>query len=148
MSSTNARERTRCSLLIGGTVKLASADPFEFPTIDPKFLSAPFDQFAMVEAVKTARRYVETSPWDGYILGRFGIAANASTDAEILAAARKEVVTIWHPCCTASMSPSHASWGVVDPSLRVKGAVGLRVADASVMVCISSSFLVPRAHNA
>lgn len=32
------------------------------------------------------------------------------------------------------MSPFNATWGVVDPDLRVKGVRGLRIVDASVMV--------------
>jgi choline dehydrogenase-like flavoprotein len=31
------------------------------------------------------------------------------------------------------MSPRGASWGVVDPDMKVKGAIGLRVVDASVL---------------
>jgi hypothetical protein len=32
------------------------------------------------------------------------------------------------------MSPKEATWGVVDPEFRVKGTIGLRVVDASVIV--------------
>ncbi|KAG6910315.1 hypothetical protein DXG01_011383 [Tephrocybe rancida] len=38
-----------------------------------------------------------------------------------------------HDVGTASMSSRDAKHGVVDPDLRVKGALGLRVVDASVM---------------
>lgn len=93
----------------------------------------------MVSAVKVARRFIQASPWNGYILGRFGTLANAITDDEILSAARKEVVTIWHPCCTASMSARNASWGVVDPNLLVKGVSGLRIVDASMIVSTLST---------
>jgi len=114
-------------------ITLASPDPFTFPTINPSFFSTSFDQYAMLEAVKTARRFVGTPPWEGFILGRFGVVGAAETDEEILAAARQEIVTIWHPTSTASMSPRNSSWGVVDPELLVKGTNGLRVVDASVI---------------
>lgn len=88
----------------------------------------------MVQVVKAARRFVQTPPWEGFILGQFGVIGEAETDDEILAASRQEIVTIWHPTSTASMSPRNASWGVVDPDLLVKGTNGIRVVDASVIV--------------
>lgn len=88
----------------------------------------------MVEAVKAARRFVQTPAWDDYVTDRFGLIGSAQTDADILEAARKAIVTIWHPSCTARMSPTNATWGVLDPQLRVKGTSGLRVVDASSFV--------------
>ena len=117
-----------------GSVRLASADPFTFPLIDPAFLSTSFDVDVMVYAIKAARRFVQTPPWDGFIVDRFGDVGGAETDAEIAAAARANVETIWHPTSTARMSPGDAAWGVVDPQLLVKGTSGLRVVDASIFV--------------
>lgn len=90
----------------------------------------------MVEAVKSLRRFLEAPEWNDFILGRYGFVGDANTDEEILEAAKKAIVTIWHPTSTARMSPENASWGVVDPNLRVKGTFGLRVVDASVFVSI------------
>lgn len=115
-------------------MKLASSDPFEFPLIDPAFLSSNFDAQVMVYAIKAARRFVQTSPWAGFILDRFGDVGMAQTDDEIAAAARANIETIWHPTSTARMSPKDAAWGVVDSQLLVKGTSGLRVVDASVFV--------------
>ncbi|KAF5312003.1 hypothetical protein D9619_002492 [Psilocybe cf. subviscida] len=115
-----------------GTVTLASTDPFAFPKMDPAFLTTDFDVAAMTQVVKDARTFVASSPFSGLITGRFGTMGAAVTDADIAAAARDSVVTIWHPTSTARMSPKTASWGVVDSSLCVKGVNGLRVVDASV----------------
>ena len=121
---------------IGGSVTLNSTNPFDFPQIDPAFLTSPFDQQVLLESVRAARRFALQPPWDGYVLDRYGLVGDADTDEEILAAARTQIVTIWHPTSTARMSPANASWGVVDSRLRVKGAEGLRVVDASVFVSI------------
>ena len=68
------------------------------------------------------------------VLGQFGTVGDAKTDEEILSAIRQAARTIFHPTCTARMSPKNAKWGVVDPELLVKGAAGLRIVDASVFV--------------
>lgn len=115
-------------------MRLASADPSTFPLIDPNYFSSPFDRFAMVEAVKAARRFLNAPAWKDLVVGRFGTIGAAETDEEIVEAARNAVVTIWHPVSSAWMSPIGASWGVLDPDLCVKGAEGLRVVDASAFV--------------
>lgn len=118
----------------GGSVQLASTDPFAFPIINPGFFESPFDKFVMVQAVRAARRFVQTASWDGFIASRYGTVRDAETDDEIISAARKSIVTIWHPTSTARMASADASHGVVDPQLCVKGANGLRVVDASIIV--------------
>ena len=117
-----------------GSVQLASSDPFTFPLIDPGFLTTEFDRLALLAAIKAARRFVTAKFWDGYILDTFGPISTAESDEDIIAAVRQGVVTLWHPTGTARMSPANASWGVVDPQLRVKGVDGLRIVDASVLV--------------
>ena len=90
----------------------------------------------MVAAVQADRELVGLGPFQGFVTGRFGTLGGAETDDEILAAARQAITTIWHPTCTAMMSPANASWGVLDPRLRVKGSQGLRVVDASIFVSV------------
>lgn len=119
-----------------GSITLRSPDPFTPPRIDPAFLATEFDAFAMLAAVRAARRYVSTAPWAGFIVAPYGAVGTAESDAEIVAAVRQNTVTIWHPTRTARMAPAHAAWGVVDPRLRVKGVHGLRVVDASVIPVI------------
>lgn len=127
-----------------GSVKLASSDPFTFPLIDPAFLSSDFDVQAMVYAVKAARRFLQTGPWNGFIVDRFGDVGSAETDDEIAAASRRNVETIWHPTSTARMSPKDGSWGVVDPQLVIKGTKGLRIVDAAVFVSTECENMSPQ----
>lgn len=119
-----------------GSVRLASTDPFTFPLIDPNFFASPFDQAVMVESVLAVRRFVDTQPWADFILGRFGPVGLSNTTDDIIAASRDAIVSIWHPTSTARMSPKNATWGVVDNELRLKGASGVRVVDASIFPVI------------
>jgi len=47
--------------------------------------------------------------------------------------------TIYHPVGTCKMGPKTDHMAVVDPSLRVHGVTGLRVADASIMPHLTSA---------
>jgi choline dehydrogenase-like flavoprotein len=46
--------------------------------------------------------------------------------------------SVWHPIGTAAMSPVGASWGVVNPDLTVKKAIGLSVVDAASIPYVPS----------
>ncbi|PBL00309.1 pyranose dehydrogenase [Armillaria gallica] len=115
-----------------GTVKLNSSDPLDPPLIDPAYLASEFDVFAMMEAVKSAKRFLSASAWEGYVLEAYGGLVNATTDEALEEYVRGNAGTAAHPVGTASMSPRFADYGVVDPDLLVKGVSGLRVVDASI----------------
>ncbi|KIP03507.1 hypothetical protein PHLGIDRAFT_77456, partial [Phlebiopsis gigantea 11061_1 CR5-6] len=119
-----------------GSVKLASSDPFTFPLMDSNYFATAFDLFTMRETVKAARQFVTASPWRDLVNEWFGAMGAVETYAEIVAAARDSVLTIWHPTSSARMSPKGARHGVVDPDLLVKHVAGLRVVDASVCPAI------------
>ncbi|KAK0208998.1 aryl-alcohol oxidase-like protein [Desarmillaria ectypa] len=95
------------------SVKHNSSDPLGAPLIDPGYLSSEFDVFTLVEAVKSALRFVSVSAWDDFVLEPYGELAEATTDE-------------------ALMSPKAADYGAVDPDLLVKGVSGLRIVDASI----------------
>ncbi len=80
----------------------------------------------MQYAVESAKKFVTAAAWDGYILG---VTAN-NTENDL----RNGIRSVFHPVGTASMSPADASWGVVNPDLKLKGAKGVRIVDASVLV--------------
>jgi choline dehydrogenase-like flavoprotein len=123
----------------GGSITLASADPFVFPVIDAGFLTSPVDMAVMIEAIKISEAMVATQPWrqEGFIQEPFGALANATTDQDLEAIIRDGVVTFWHTSCTARMGTLEDPMAVVDPSLRLKGAKGMRVVDASVFVSLA-----------
>ncbi|KAG6808584.1 hypothetical protein H0H92_003645 [Tricholoma furcatifolium] len=125
-----------------GSVMLNSSNPFDPPLIDPNFLSSEFDVFVFREGIRSARRFLSAPTWDNFIISA---TTNATSDAELDEYIRNITTTIYHPVGTAAMSPRGANYGVVDPDLRVKGVVGLRVIDASVLVKMLP--VVPAGHT-
>ncbi|KAJ3565821.1 hypothetical protein NP233_g7394 [Leucocoprinus birnbaumii] len=122
-----------------GTIKLASSNPSDAPLIDPGFMTNPLDRTIAREALRKARVFFSAKAWNGYVLDEASPTAGASTDDEIDAVLRDNIISIWHPVGTAAMSSSHATYGVVNPDLKVKNVQGLRVVDASVMPFITSA---------
>ncbi|KAG6853996.1 hypothetical protein C0991_011653 [Blastosporella zonata] len=118
---------------IGGSISLASTDPFDQPLIDPAYLATEFDAFAMRESVKSVRRFLAAPAWKDYVIGPAGGLANATTDELLDDFIRRGTFTSAHPVGTAAMSARNAAFGVVDPDLLVKQVSGLRIVDASVM---------------
>ena len=117
-----------------GSVTLASNDPFEFPIINPNFLSADDDVAVMVQAIKDAQEIVSNTQFDGYIISQLDPSPNA-TDSELADFARQGTASVYHPAGTARMGSGNGSY-VTTPELLVRGTVGLRVVDASVLVSI------------
>ncbi len=121
-----------------GTLRLASAAFDDPPIIDPNYLATEQDRRAFGYATELARELalhsayadqrarevlpgpeieVGTPAWDDFV--------------------RKSAHTYFHPTSTCAMGVGEMA--VVDPSLRVYGTEGLRVADASVMPSITTS---------
>ncbi|KAF9458888.1 hypothetical protein BDZ94DRAFT_1312864 [Collybia nuda] len=124
-----------------GSIKISSSNPFTKPLINPNLVSTDFDIFTLVEAVKAAKRFIAAKAWSGYIQDSVGGLDAAMTDKEIEAYVRENTNTIWHAVGTAAMSAKDASYGVVDPDLKVKGVDGLRIVDGSILP------FVPNAHT-
>ncbi|RDB26641.1 Pyranose dehydrogenase 3 [Hypsizygus marmoreus] len=116
-----------------GSVSLKSTDPLDPPLIDLAFLESEFDVFVMRESIKSARRFLSAPAWKDYVIGPADAFANATTDELLDQYIRNNTISVSHPVGTAAMSAKTASYGVVNPDLRVKGISGLRIVDASVM---------------
>ncbi|KAF8888872.1 pyranose dehydrogenase [Infundibulicybe gibba] len=116
-----------------GSLKLRSSDPFDAPIIDPGLLTTEFDRITMREAIKSIKKFFAASAWAGYVLAPVGGLENAVDDASIDQYIIDNAQSLFHPAGTASMSPVGAQGGVVDPDLKVKKVVGLRVVDVSVL---------------
>lgn len=115
-----------------GSVKLSSTNPFDHPIIDTGLLANDFDIQAMFQSLKDSQQFIKLALSNGFILRQVGDFANTTTDESKINVIRNTAASIQHPLGTARMSPKHASWGVTDPDLRVKGVSGLRIVDGSI----------------
>lgn len=83
--------------------------------------------------MKRAQEFVTAPVWKDYIIEPTVNMDNFTTD-ELDAFIRTNAAPIAHLVGSAGMSARDARYGVVDPDLLVKGADGLRIIDASVLV--------------
>jgi choline dehydrogenase-like flavoprotein len=114
-----------------GAVRLRSADPSAPVRIVQNFLAAEHDVRTIREGVKLARDLASRRGLDPFRGRETAPGPDCRTDAEIDAFVRRTAATAHHPCATCAMGTGDDA--VLDPSLRVRGVDGLRVADASAM---------------
>jgi choline dehydrogenase len=121
-----------------GELRLASADPFEAPLIDPNFLATEEDRRTMIDAVRVTRRIAAAEAYAGFMEGELHPGAEVTDDDAILDYVRAQGDTVFHPVGTCRMGPEDQAETVVTPDLKVKGLTGLRVVDASIMPILVS----------
>ncbi|KAI0359706.1 GMC oxidoreductase [Trametes cingulata] len=126
-----------------GTIRLKSSNPHDPPVIDPQYLSTQHDVAVLVRAARLLARIVRTEPLASMLDpagdsdADLDHALHDLDDAAVAERVRAKAETLYHPACTARMSPK-ADGGVVDPYLRVHGIPNLRIVDASVFPTIVS----------
>jgi len=123
-----------------GHVRLRSADPARQPDIVFNHLQHEEDRRDIVRSVRLARDLFRQRAFDGIRGAEVNPTADARTDADILAWARKSVGTSYHPSGTCRMAANPKA-GVVDARCRVHGIEGLRVVCAAVMPRITTGNL-------
>ena len=115
-----------------GAVTLASPDPEAGPLIDPAYLASEADRTCLRDGVRLARAIGENPALQRHKAADLSPqGGDLASDQTIDAWVRRGANTIFHPVGTARMGSDAGS--VVDAELRVRGILGLRVADASVM---------------
>ena len=120
-----------------GWLKLRSADPFDYPLIQPNYLSTQKDIDEAIAGNRMLRALVKTRPLADIITEELVPGAHLQGDEALLDDFRKRADTVYHPCSTCMMGPDAAT-SVVDARLRVHGVEGLRVIDASIFPTITS----------
>ncbi len=121
-----------------GSVTLASADPFENPIVDTQIFGHPDDLRLTMAGFRFARTVLDASPMRDLIDKEIFPGADVTSDEDVAAHCKRTVKTGYHPVGTCKMGQDSDPDAVLDPKLRVRGARGLRVVDASLMPTIVS----------
>jgi choline oxidase len=116
-----------------GTVRLRSIDFRDKPRVDPRYFTDPYDVKVMVAGIRLARRIVGQPAMADWAGRELYPGPEVQTDEAIADYLRRTHNTVYHPAGTVRMGAVDDDLSPLDPSLRVKGVAGLRVADASVM---------------
>jgi len=114
-----------------GRLYINSSSPFDYPVIDPQYLSHPADIVMLREGLKLARKLGQTAPLSSAMTTELLPGSNVTSDDDWDTWLAGQVGTEYHPACTCAMLPQ-AQGGVVDSKLRVYGTANVRVVDASV----------------
>jgi choline dehydrogenase-like flavoprotein len=115
-----------------GTVSISSADTNVAPLIDPGWLTSSTDQEVAIAAYKRSRAAFAANVTEPVLIGpEYYPGSSVSTDAQILATIKKDLMTVWHAACTCAMGKASDSMAVIDSSAKVIGVSKLRVVDAS-----------------
>ncbi|HEU4568908.1 MAG TPA: GMC family oxidoreductase N-terminal domain-containing protein [Marmoricola sp.] len=113
-----------------GSLRLRSADPAWHPEIDAAYFEDPADLDTMLAGARRVLDLCTQGPLARHLDRPWQLPADPSDD-QLVEHIRTWTQTLFHPVATCAMGAGEEA--VVDPSLRVRGISGLRVADASVM---------------
>lgn len=114
-----------------GYLRLASSNPHEHPKIFPRLLDHERDVAVLRRGCEIIREIFAAPPLASHVLSELSPGIEVNTAAEWEHYLRRDSITIFHPCGTCRMGVDARA--VVDPQLRVRGVLGLRVIDASIM---------------
>lgn len=114
-----------------GHITLRSNRPGDAPVIKANYLSVGTDMDILLEGIDLSREIVHSRAFTPFRGPEVFPGERAQTRQELEAVVRRKAETIYHPAGSCRMGKD--SGAVVDSQLRVRGAEGLRVVDASVM---------------
>ena len=120
-----------------GTCYIQSADPFQPPAIDPRWLTNPVDRQVLIEALLFNRQILATPPMVELQAAQFVPPVDADEDA-LNQVINSGIRTEFHPSGTLAMLPLEQG-GVVDSHLRVWGT--LRKSDPLLVLTESAHLL-------
>ncbi len=119
-----------------GQVRLTSSDWRQAPVIEGNHLGTEHDLNAIVRAIEAARELGRQTGFDVVRDSEAVPGRKATSKQDVVDLARTAAASFGHPVGTAKIGSDADA--VVDPTLRVHGVRGLRVADASVMPTLTS----------
>lgn len=122
-----------------GWIELASANANDKPLIRFNYLSDPRDIVVLRSALRLTREIISQKSMARFAGEEIAPGSRVRSDGEIDDWIRRSVATAYHPSCTCRMGGEDDAEAVLDPTLKLRGIEGLRVADASVMPVVTSS---------
>ncbi len=120
-----------------GRMSLSSPDPFEYPLIEPNYLSTDKDIEDAVTGSRLLRQLAAAEPLKSVFVEELIPGPKVATDEDLLADFRDRADTVYHPVGSCGMGPDPTRH-VVDPRLKAHGLEGLRIADASIFPTVTS----------
>ncbi|CAG7932686.1 unnamed protein product [Penicillium olsonii] len=118
-----------------GRLFLTSADPSVKPSLDFRYFTDPegYDAATIVAGLKAAREIAKESPFKEWIKREVAPGPKIQTDEELSEYGRRVAHTVYHPAGTTKMGDVRTDpMAVVDPTLKIRGLKGVRIADAGV----------------
>lgn len=122
-----------------GWIDTVSRDPHVQPELHVNFLSEPSDMARLMESVRLAWDIATSSPLRDEIEEiLFPDAETVADDAKLEAYIRSVATTSYHAAGTCRLGHADDPKAVVDQRLAVRGTKNLLIADASVMVNVTT----------
>jgi len=125
-----------------GVLRLKSASPWHFPSMDPNYCQSQDDVNKLVRGIRLILQIAKTEPLAPLLdhtdtTPELDHQLHLKTDEELAQVVRERVETLYHPASTCRMAPLKDG-GVVDSQQRVYGVSNLRVCDASTFPLLVS----------
>ena len=124
-----------------GSVTLRSNDPTDDPKILFNYMSDPSDWEDFRNCIRLTREIFAQDAFEPFVKHEIQPGADVQTDAELDAFISEHVESAYHPCGTCRMGRRDDPNAVVDPTGKVIGVEGLRVADSSIFPRITNGNL-------
>ena len=124
-----------------GEVRLRGGDPGAAPSIRFNYMSHEDDWTEFRAGIRLTREIFAQAAFEPFRGHEIQPGAEAESDADLDAFIREHAESAYHPCGTCRMGRADDRQAVVDPSGRVIGVEGLRVADSSVFPRITNGNL-------
>ena len=126
-----------------GSVTLQDNNPLSHPLIDPNYISNPYDEKKLVEAIKIGRSFFSTTIISNLTedqMTEISPGYNIADDQALLNWAKENSKTDFHPTSTCKMGNNfdNDDMVVVDKRLRVRNVKNLRIADGSIIPTLIS----------
>jgi choline dehydrogenase len=124
-----------------GAITLKSADPRQAPRIVFNYMSQPEDWADFRTCIRLTREIFAQEAFAPYVKHEIQPGAAVQSDDELDAFIREHAESAYHPCGTCRMGRRDDRMAVVDPTAKVIGVDGLRVADSSIFPLITNGNL-------